>query len=418
MTRLKRFSVVSMGARVCALQYIGLIAFGRFAPPQCAVPNSATLALFLRWRCRAVADALQANRLHAARRHHLDQAMPQTDTTNRAIVLASRPVGAPTAANFTLRESRVPPLLTGELLLRTLYLSLDPYMRGRMSDAPSYAAPVPLGAVMVGSTVSVVQASHHTGFSPGELVLGSSGWQDYAVSDGHGLTTLPIGTQHPSQALGVLGMPGFTAYMGLLDIGRPHSGDTVVVAAASGAVGSVVGQLAKLHGCRAVGIAGGAEKCAYVVDELGFDACIDHHGDQLPARLAAACPRGIDVYFESVGGAVFDAVMPLLNPRARVPVCGLISNYNDTALPSGPDRMGALVGLLLRRRIKMQGFIIFEDYGERYGEFSAAMAPLVDAGKIKFREDVVFGLENAPEAFIGLLQGANFGKLVIQVAPA
>ncbi len=354
--------------------------------------------------------------------------MPQTTTTNRAVVLTSRPIGAPTAANFTLRESTISPLLAGEVLLRTLYLSLDPYMRGRMSEGESYAAPVALGSVMVGGTVSVVHASENASFSVGELVLGASGWQDYAVSDGRGLKTLAIGTQQPSQALGVLGMPGFTAYMGLLDIGRPRAGDTVVVAAASGAVGSVVGQLAKLHGCRAVGIAGGAEKCGYVVDELGFDACVNHHqgphrihlegqptGD-LPTRLATACPNGIDVYFESVGGAVFDAVMPLLNPRARVPVCGLIAHYNDTALPPGPDRLGALMGLLLRRRITMRGFIIFDDYAERYGEFVAAMTPLVNDGKIKFREDVVAGLENAPEAFIGLLHGANFGKLVVQVA--
>jgi NADPH-dependent curcumin reductase CurA len=213
-------------------------------------------------------------------------------------------------------------------------------------------------------------------------------------------------------------MPGFTAYMGLLDIGQPKAGETVVVAAASGAVGSAVGQIARIKGCRAVGIAGGADKCRYVVEELGFDACIDHHGADLPARLAAACPKGIDVYFESVGGPVFDAVMPLLNAKARIPVCGMIAAYNDTALPAGPDRLGLLMGLILRKRIRMQGFIIFDDYGPRFGEFFAQMSAWVKEGRIKHREDIVDGLEKAPEAFIGLLKGKNFGKLLVKVADA
>jgi NADPH-dependent curcumin reductase CurA len=211
-------------------------------------------------------------------------------------------------------------------------------------------------------------------------------------------------------------MPGFTAYMGLLDIGRPVAGETVVVAAASGAVGSVVGQIAKIKGCTVVGIAGGEDKCRYVIDELGFDFCVDHRADNLPGRLAAACPKGIDVYFENVGGAVFDAVLPLLNAKARIPVCGLIAAYNATELPPGPDRIGLLVGTLLRKRIKMQGFIVFDDYGPRWSEFSDEMSGWVQADKVKVREDIVFGLEYAPEAFIGLLQGKNFGKLVIQVA--
>ncbi|MGL6040989.1 MAG: zinc-binding dehydrogenase [Deefgea sp.] len=211
-------------------------------------------------------------------------------------------------------------------------------------------------------------------------------------------------------------MPGFTAYMGLLDIGQPKAGETVVVAAASGAVGSIVGQIAKLQGCRVVGIAGGADKCAYVVDELGFDACIDRKDPDFAAQLAASCPAGIDVYYENVGGAVFDAVLPLLNTSARVPVCGLIASYNDSQLPAGPDRMGMLMGTLLKKRIKMQGFIIFDDYGHRYGEFFAAMSEWLTAGKIKFKEDRVDGLENAPAAFIGLLEGKNFGKLVVRVA--
>ena len=342
--------------------------------------------------------------------------MSQSTSLNRRIVLNARPHGAPTAADFRLESDSVPKPEAGQVLLRTLYLSLDPYMRGRMSDGPSYAAPVAIGEVMVGGTVSRVEASLHGDFNVGELVLGYTGWQDYAVSDGKGLTALYPRDPHPSRALGVLGMPGFTAYMGLLDIGRPVAGETVVVAAASGAVGSVVGQIAKIQGCTVVGIAGGVDKCRYAVDELGFDFCLDHRADDLPGRLAAACPKGIDVYFENVGGSVFDAVLPLLNTRARVPVCGLIAAYNAIELPPGPDRLGLLVGTLLRKRIKMQGFIVFDDYGTRWSEFVGEMGGWVQADKVKVREDIVFGLENAPEAFIGLLQGKNFGKLVIQVA--
>lgn len=342
--------------------------------------------------------------------------MPQSATVNRRIVLNSRPQGAPTAADFRVEREPVPNPAPGQILLRTLYLSLDPYMRGRMSEGPSYAAPVAIGDVMVGGTVSRVEASRHGDFKVGDLVLGYEGWQDYALSGGQGLTALLHGDSHPSRALGVLGMPGFTAYMGLLDIGRPLAGEVVVVAAASGAVGSAVGQIAGIKGCRVVGIAGGEEKCRYVVEELGFDACVDHHTDVLAADLAAACPQGIDVYFENVGGAVFDAVLPLLNAKARVPVCGLIAAYNDTALPPGPDRLGLLVGTLLRKRIRMQGFIVFDDYGPRWPEFAGEMGAWVDDKRVKDREDIVFGLENAPEAFIGLLQGRNFGKLVIQLA--
>ncbi len=333
---------------------------------------------------------------------------------NRRIVLASRPVGEPTAANFRLEPTSIPVPAEGQVLLRALYLSLDPYMRGRMSDAKSYAAPVAIDAVMVGATVCRVETSRNADFTEGELVLAYTGWQDYAVSDGAGLNKL-ASTAQPSLALGVLGMPGFTAYMGLLDIGQPKAGDTVVVEAASGAVGSVVGQIAKLQGCRVVGIAGGAEKCRYVVEELGFDACVDHRALDLSAQLAAACPKGIDVYFENVGGAVFDAVLPLLNTGARVPLCGLISQYNAADLPEGKDRLSYLMGQILVRRIKMQGFIIFDDYGHRYPEFFKAMSAWLADGKIKFREDIVTGLEAAPEAFIGLLKGKNFGKLVVQL---
>ena len=335
---------------------------------------------------------------------------------NHRIVLNSRPVGAPTLDNFRLEEAPIAAPATGEVLLRTLFLSLDPYMRGRMSDGPSYAAPVALGEVMVGSTISRVEASQHPDFKAGDLVLGQSGWQSLALSNGKALSKLDTAMTQPSLALGVLGMPGFTAYMGLLDIGQPQAGETVVVAAASGAVGSVVGQIAKLKGCRVVGIAGGAEKCRYVVSELGFDACIDHRSPDLKQQLAAACPKGIDVYFENVGGAVFDAVLPLINTRARIPVCGLIANYNDTALPPGPDRLGLLPRTLLIKRIKMQGFIIFDDYAHHYGEFFGEMSQWLKDGKIKFREDVVDGLENAPQAFIGLLEGKNFGKLVVRLS--
>jgi NADPH-dependent curcumin reductase CurA len=342
--------------------------------------------------------------------------MPQSATVNRRILLNARPRGAPTAADFRIERGPVPEPGAGQVLLRTLYLSLDPYMRGRMSEGPSYAAPVALGDVMVGSTVSYVQASRHGDFKVGQRVLGYGGWQDYALSDGQGLTALYPEDPHASRALGVLGMPGFTAYMGLLDIGRPVAAETVVVAAASGAVGAVVGQIARIKGCYVVGIAGGEDKCRYVIDELGFDFCVDHRAADLPGHLAAACPKGIDVYFESVGGAVFDAVLPLLNTKARIPVCGLIAGYNATALPPGPDRLGLLVGTLLRQRILMQGFIIFDDYGPRWPEFASAMREWVMEGRVKVREDIVCGLENAPEAFIGLLQGRNFGKLVIQVA--
>ena len=343
--------------------------------------------------------------------------MPQSQTVNRRIVLASRPAALVGPEHFRLEEQPVPVPAAGQVLLRTLCLSLDPYMRGRMSDAPSYAPSVQLGEVMTGGAVSRVQASQHPDFRPGDLVMGYTGWQDYALSDGSGLTRLDADMPHPSLALGVLGMPGFTAFMGLLDVGQPRPGETVVVAAASGAVGSVVGQIARLKGCRVVGIAGGADKCRFVVDELGFDACLDRRSDDLPAQLAAACPKGIDVYFENVGGAVFDAVVPLLNTHARVPVCGLMSLYGGAPSAAAVDRLPALIRALLVKRIRMQGFIIF-DYEGRQNEFLGPMRAWLAEGKVKFREDVVDGLENAPQAFMGLLKGENFGKLVVKVADA
>ena len=335
---------------------------------------------------------------------------------NRRIVLASRPYGVPTADNFRLESQPLPNPIQGQMLLRTVYLSLDPYMRGRMSDAPSYAPPVVLGDVMVGATVSRVESSQLPGFSEGDWVLSQGGWQEHSISYGDGAFNLGKQMAHPSYALGVLGMPGFTAYMGLLDIGQPKSGETVVVAAATGAVGSVVGQIARLKGCRVVGIAGGAKKCCYAVEEFGFDECIDHRSPKLKEQLAQACPDGIDVYFESVGGVVFDAVLPLLNPRSRIPLCGLIAHYNDTESPQGRDRTAQVMATFLKRRVRAQGFIIFDDYGSRYGEFQKQMSEWFKAGKIKYVEDVVEGLERAPEAFMGLLQGKNFGKLVVRVS--
>ena len=334
---------------------------------------------------------------------------------NRRIVLAKRPQGAATPDCFRLEEAPIPEPQAGQVLLRTRWLSLDPYMRGRMSDAPSYAAPVAVGEVMVGGTVAVVESSRHGEFKPGDLVLSSNGWQDYALSNGTGLLKLPPTMPRPSYAVGVLGMPGFTAYMGLLDIGRPQSGETIVVAAATGAVGSVVGQIGKIRGCRVVGVAGGAEKCAWAVDQLGFDACIDHRAPDFKTKLAGACDRGVDVYFENVGGAVFRAVLPLMNAHGRIPVCGLIAQYQGGTV-HGEDTGPALMRAMLVKRLTMRGFIIFDDYGSRFGEFREQMMHWLEQGKVRYREDVVAGLERAPEAFLGLLEGRNFGKLVVEVS--
>jgi NADPH-dependent curcumin reductase CurA len=344
--------------------------------------------------------------------------MPQNATVNRRIVLAARPRGRPTPQDFRLEEAAVPEPGEGQVLLRTVYLSLDPYMRGVMNEvAPVYTSSVPLGQPMVGGTVNRVVLSRHPQFRTGDLVLGSAGWQDYAVSDGKSL--LPLGQMdRPSLALGGLGMPAFTAYVGLLDIGQPKPGETVVVAAATGAVGSIVGQIAKLKGTRVVGIAGGSDKCRYAVEELGFDACLDHKAPQLAEHLASAAPKGIDVYFENVGGEVFDAVLPRLNVGARVPVCGIIAHYNDRALPPAPNRLPLLLSTLLQKRIRMQGFIILDHYADRFVPFRRDMGEWIAAGKMKLREDTVEGLENAPAAFIGLLDGRNFGKLVVRVADA
>lgn len=344
--------------------------------------------------------------------------MGQTDRTNRRLLLSERPVGEPTPHTLTLAEGPVPSAGRGQMLLRTEYLSLDPYMRGRMSDAPSYVPPVEIGEVMVGGTVAQVVTSDVAGFSAGDWVLSASGWQDYALSDGEGVVNLGRSPAHPSWALGILGMPGFTAWAGLTQIGAPKPGETVAVAAATGPVGATVGQIGKLMGCHVIGIAGGPDKCAFAVDELGFDACIDHKADDFAEQLARAAPKGIDVYFENVGGKVLDGVIPLLNPNARVPVCGIVSQYNNTRLPDGPDRLNWLMAQILRKRLKFQGFIIFQDFPHLYPEFATLMTEWIESGRIKYREEIIDGLENAPAALIGLLKGENFGKRVIRVGTA
>jgi NADPH-dependent curcumin reductase CurA len=328
---------------------------------------------------------------------------------NRQIVLKSRPAGAPSAANFALVEGKVPEPGEGELLVRHSWMSLDPYMRGRMSDARSYAKPVGLGEVMTAGTVGEVVTSRHPGFREGEIVQLQGGWQDYAVAKGEGVRKIDPKAAPIQTALGILGMPGMTSYCGLLEIGKPKPGETVVVSAASGAVGAIVGQIAKIKGARAVGVAGGAAKCRYVKEELGFDDCLDHRAPDLPAVLARACPKGVDVYYENVGGAVQEAVWPLLNDFARIPVCGLIAQYNDTTPRPGPN-----FNSVLRKRLLVRGFIVW-DFAEKEGDFRRDVAQWLREGKIKYREDVVEGLENAPEAFLGLLQGKNFGKLLVKL---
>ena len=334
---------------------------------------------------------------------------------NRKIVLASRPRGRATVDNFRLERSPIPTVGDGQVLLKTVYLSLDPYMRGRMNAGPSYAAAAELGDVMVGETVSRVIKSSNSAFAEGDLVTAYSGWQEYSVSNGAGVRKVDPRIPRPSYALGLLGMPGLTAYVGLLDIGEPKPGETVVLAASTGAVGSVVGQIAKLKGCRVVGIAGAAEKVEYAVNELGYDACVSHYDKDMARQLAAECPKGIDVYFENVGGSSWEAVMPLLNKFARVPVCGLIAHYNQAELPPGPDRMSLLQLMILSKSIKMQGFIV-SDHRQRAPAFIDDMTRWLADGSMTYKEHVVDGLENAPEAFLGFFSGANFGKLVVKVS--
>jgi NADPH-dependent curcumin reductase CurA len=335
---------------------------------------------------------------------------------NRRVLLAARPQGEPKESDFRLVEDPVPEPGPGQILLRTLYLSLDPYMRGRMNAGPSYAPSVEVGQVMVGGTVSRVEAANVGPFRPGDIVEAYTGWEEYALCDGRGVRKLDPSLAPVTTALGVLGMPGMTAWTGLMNIGQPKAGETVVVAAASGAVGSVVGQLAKVKGCRAVGIAGGEDKCRYVVEELGLDACVDHRRADLAEALKPECPEGIDVYFENVGGPVFDAVLPLLNPFARVPVCGLIAHYNDSRPPDGPDRLPWLMMQILVKRLTLRGFIV-SDFARQQADFLAEVGPLVRDGRIKYREHFIEGLENATRGLIGLLRGETFGKTIVRVAP-
>ncbi len=329
---------------------------------------------------------------------------------NRQVVLKHRPVGAAKASDFEVASSPMPAPGPGEVFCRTVYLSLDPYMRGRMNEGKSYATPVNIGQVMVGATVGQVVESKHPGVAPGDFVLGYDGWQAFAVSNGAMLRKLDPKQAPISTALGVLGMPGMTAYVGLLDIGQPKAGETVVVSAASGAVGSAVGQIAKIKGCRVVGLAGSDRKCDHVVSELGFDAGINYKTQDVFEALKAACPNGIDVYFDNVGGPTLAAVLRLLNRNARIPLCGMISQYNATELPPGPN----LIPLLVNRAL-IKGFIV-SDHMDRLGDFLRDCTRWIQEGTLKYREDIVEGLEAAPAALIGLLAGQNFGKLLVRVA--
>ena len=336
-------------------------------------------------------------------------------TKARQIVLAARPKGKPRLTDFRLEETQIPAPGAGQVLLEVQYLSLDPYMRGRMDDRKSYATPTPLGAVMPGESVAKVVASHHPAYSEGDIVLAQTGWRTHALSDRTEMRKLDPAIAPVTTALGVLGMPGFTAYVGLRVIGKPQPGETVVVAAASGPVGSLVGQLAKIAGARAVGIAGGPEKCAYLKDELGFDAAVDHKSADFDAQLAAACPDGIDVYFENVGGAVWQAVLPLLNNFARVPLCGLVAQYSSAGPGDGTDRLPATMRVILSKSLTVRGFIYYDFAAELFPAFLREVGAGIADGRIRYREDFVDGLDRAPQAFIGMLEGHNFGKLIVRV---
>jgi NADPH-dependent curcumin reductase CurA len=331
--------------------------------------------------------------------------MPQM---NRQILLASRPEGAVSAANFRLVETPLAPLAEGQVRVRNHFMSLDPYMRGRMNDSKSYAAPQALDQVMGGGTVGVVVESRNPGWQAGDKVLGSFGWQEFGTSDGSDLQKLDDAHVPLSAYLGAVGMPGVTAWYGLNRICTPKPGETVAVSAASGAVGSVVGQLAKRHGCRVVGIAGGAQKCGYVVDELGFDACVDYKAGGLDAALKAAAPAGIDGYFDNVGGDVLNAVMPLMNAFGRIAVCGAIAGYDGQPLVMTNPR------LILISRLTVIGFIVSEHKAD-WPLALRELGDLVGTGQLKFRESVAHGLDAAPEAFMGLLKGRNFGKQLVKL---
>ncbi len=343
--------------------------------------------------------------------------MLMRNQSNRQIVLASRPNGAPRDSDFKWVESEIPVPGPGQMLTRVIYLSLDPYVRGRMNDGPSYAAPVQIDGVITGRTVSQVIESNLAGYAPGDFVFCDTvGWQEYDLigGDALGLRKLDPKQAPISASLGVLGMPGFTAWYGLLELGAPKPGETVVVSAATGAVGSLAGQIARIKGCRTVGIAGAPEKCAFAVESLGYDACISHHSDNLAAELRVACPKGIDVYFENVGGKVFDAVFPQMNNFSRLVLCGGISGYNATALPEGPNKAHFVMMSMIGRRMKASGFVI-GDHRDRFDEFQNEVSGWLRTGKINHREDITQGLENAVHAFQGLLEGRNFGKQLVQI---
>lgn len=335
---------------------------------------------------------------------------------NQQYILAQRPIGMPDEHSLKLQDSALPEPGECQALLKTIYLSLDPYMRGRMNDAASYAKSVELGEVMGGQTISEVVVSNSPAVSAGDYVLSSNGWQRYAVANADTLVKLDPAQAPISTGVGVLGMPGFTAYVGLLQFGQPKQGDTVVVSAAAGAVGQVVGQIAKMRGCRVVGVAGAPDKCDHVVREYGFDVCVNYKDDDFEAQLAKACPDGIDIYFENVGGRVFDAVMTLVNDFARIPVCGRIAHYNQTSLPEGPDRLVPFMGKILVKRLMLRGFIQ-SDHLEHLADFRRDMSQWIRDGKIHYQEDIVDGLENTVSAFQGLLQGKNRGKMLVRVAP-
>ncbi|HWC21027.1 MAG TPA: NADP-dependent oxidoreductase [Flexivirga sp.] len=336
-------------------------------------------------------------------------------TTTTQIRMAAYPVGMPQDSDFETATVELPELGDGQVLLRTIYLSLDPYMRGRMSTAKSYAAPLQPGDVMLGATVCEVLESRAEGFKAGDIVLAYTGWQTHAVADAEHLRRLDPQQAPVSTAVGVLGMPGFTAYAGLLEIGRPKPGETVVVAAAAGPVGSAVGQIARVKGARAVGIAGGPEKCRILTETYGFDAAVDHRSPTFADDLAAATPDGIDVYFENVGGPVTEAVVKRLNLYARMPVCGLVAGYNATERPAGPDELPGFMRRVLTLSLTIRGFIQSEFVPTHYKAFQQDMSGWIRDGEVNYLEDIVDGLDNAPEAFRGLLTGRNVGKLLVRV---
>jgi NADPH-dependent curcumin reductase CurA len=329
---------------------------------------------------------------------------------NTQVLLANRPQGAVTEENFAIVEASIERPSAGEVLVRNEWLSLDPYMRGRMNDVKSYVPPVKLGEVMVGQTVGEVVESQDPGFKPGDRVLTNLGWQNYGLAKAATLSKIDTAIAPASYYLGVLGMPGITAWFGLSEIGQPKAGDTLVVSAASGAVGSVVGQLAKTKGCHVVGIAGGKAKCDYVEHELGFDACVDYKAGHLLDDLRAQCPRGADVHFENVGATILDTMLRIMNLHSRIVLCGLIAEYT-AAEPYGYQMLRSV----LVNRIRMQGMIVF-DWKDRYPEALRGLASLLAAGKLKYRQSVVHGIDNAPKGLIALLKGENFGKQLVKLA--